>query len=346
MKVKLIGAAASFVAACIAVVPAHAEQLRYRVRLLSPAASAAAAAINPKGDVAGYEGASSSTIGAVIFKHDKTVAQLGTLGGATSAAHGINSNDQVTGTSSTATPFISHAFRWKGGVLTDLGSLGTGSNAFSQGVAINEAGQVAGNTGFGADGEHAFVWTKAGMKDLGVLPGMSYTEAHAINTAGHVVGTASMSGVVTRGFLYRDGALLDLQPDEPSPATQAFGLNDADQVVGVASLASPSGVALYQAFVWDGGVMKALGMARGTDTSSRATAINNHGVVVGVSSLARNTVGFVYDGTSMADLNTLVDKSSGWVFTDALSINDKGQITGNGLYGGVAHPYLLTPIVK
>ena len=197
----------------------------------------------------------------------------------------------------------------------------------------------------GVDGEHAFLWTKRVMKDLGVLPGTTASSAYAINTAGHVVGIAEGGGL-QRAYLYRDGVMLDLQPNEPSPFSGARGLDDADQVVGYASLASPSGVVQSQAFLWDDGVMKPLGMARSTDTSSSATAINNHGVVVGISTSYKNPVGFVYDGSSMADLNTLVDNASGWVFTDALSINDKVQITGNGLYGGIPHPYLLTPIVK
>jgi len=310
------------------------------------AASAAANAINSKGDVAGFEGASSATGTAVIFQHDKTVTQLGTLGGPTSSARGVNDYDQATGTSRiSSTSFLSHAFRWAKGTMTDLGSLGTGDNAFSQGVAINKSGQVAGNTGFGADGEHAFLWSKHQMIDLGVLPGTTVSAASAINTAGHVAGFAEGSGA-QRGFLYRDGALVDLRPGDPS-FTVAYGLNDADQVVGVSMLPSASGAMQSQAFLWDQGVIKPLGVARSTDVTSRANAINNLGVVVGVSSASStNTVGFVYDGTTMADLNTLVNNASGWVFTGAQAINDKGQITGTGLYLGVPHPYLLTPIVK
>jgi len=345
MIAKLVGAVASSVAVLVAAVPAHADPVHYRVRLLSTAASAAAYAINSKGDVAGFEGASSATGTAVIFQHDKTVTQLGTLGGSSSSARGINDNDQATGTSSIASsPFTPRAFRWAKGAMTDLVSLGTGANAFSQGIAINTAGQVAGNTGFGADGEHAFLWSKHRMTDLGVLPGTANSAATAINTAGHVAGFAEGPNG-QRGFLYRDGAMVDLRPNDPSFSI-AYGLNDADQVVGVSMLPSPSGAMQAQAFLWDQGVIKPLGVARSTDTTSRANAINNLGVVVGVSSAGKDTVGFVYDGTTMADLNTLVNNASGWVFTGAQAINDKGQITGTGLYFGVPHPYLLTPIVK
>ena len=53
--------------------------------------------------------------------------------------------------------------------LTDLGTLG---GTYSQAVAINEAGQVIGNSSYLADDadlQHAFVWQGGVMTDLGTL---------------------------------------------------------------------------------------------------------------------------------------------------------------------------------
>src|SRR6185503_13442543 len=53
--------------------------------------------------------------------------------------------------------------------LTDLGTLGGSS---SQAVAINEAGQIIGQSYLAGDAEqHAFVWQGGVMTDLGTLGG-------------------------------------------------------------------------------------------------------------------------------------------------------------------------------
>ena len=52
-----------------------------------------------------------------------TRTDLGTLGGGTSAAYGINAAGQVVGESATSGPGT-HAFLYSGGTMTDLGTLG------------------------------------------------------------------------------------------------------------------------------------------------------------------------------------------------------------------------------
>lgn len=69
-----------------------------------------------------------------------TMTNLGTLGGFTSLAFGINNVDQVAGTS-TLTSGFGHAFLWEDGVMMDLG---TPTNVASDAAAINDAGQIAG----------------------------------------------------------------------------------------------------------------------------------------------------------------------------------------------------------
>ena len=57
-----------------------------------------------------------------------TIVDLGTLGGATSVALGINNLGQVVGGADLATGFR-HAFLWDDGVMTDLGTLGSDRRA-------------------------------------------------------------------------------------------------------------------------------------------------------------------------------------------------------------------------
>ena len=52
---------------------------------------------------------------------------------------------------------------------------------------------------------------------------------------------------------------------------------------------------------------------------------------------------FVYSAGRMQDLNALIPAHSGWVLTEATSINDAGRIVGEGLPNGVERTFLLTP---
>jgi probable HAF family extracellular repeat protein len=77
---------------------------------------------------------------------------------------------------------------------------------------------------------------------------------------------------------------------------------------------------------------------------SHAIDLSIHLVVVGVSRLADNTRhAFVYDGTSLYDLNDLIPSDSGWVLNEASAINDDGLIVGTGTLGGQTRGFLLVP---
>ncbi len=55
---------------------------------------------------------------------------------------------------------------------------------------------------------------------------------------------------------------------------------------------------------------------------------------------------FLFDGTKMRDLNTLIPASSGWYLQIAFGINNSGQIVGQGVTKSdpsTAHAFLLLP---
>lgn len=200
--------------------------------------------INASGQVVGY---SSTAIGGthafITDPSTNAMTDLGSLGGGTSQAFGINDSGQVTGASSVISDGWYHAFITdpSTGTMTDLGTLG---GPQSWGAAINASGQVAGYSytasfSLTSGGPyHAFVTdaTTQAMTDLGTLGGAA-SEALAINTSGQVVGWSNTASNTQDGFLYTGGQMLDLNSllDASDAAAYtisgATAINDNGQIV-------------------------------------------------------------------------------------------------------------------
>ena len=74
-------------------------------------------------------------------RSDRTVIELGALGGEGGAAFSINARGQIVGEAETATG-DTHAFLWEKGVMLDLGTLD--GDSISSAVSINDHSQVVG----------------------------------------------------------------------------------------------------------------------------------------------------------------------------------------------------------
>ena len=121
-----------------------------------------------------------------------TVTDLGTLGGANSAAMAINQSSAIVGTSETASG-AQHAFLYQNGQMHDLGVLNTNVSqtfwglAYSQANAINNAGEIVGESN-----SLAFLYENGKMYNLNSLvniPGVTLTSAYAINNLGQILAT-------------------------------------------------------------------------------------------------------------------------------------------------------------
>lgn len=117
---------------------------------------------------------------------------LGTLGGTFGFPTWVNDAGEVVGTSSTAGQG-GHAFLWRHGVMTDLGTVGT--DVDSEAFSINSQGQVVGSSGFfGPGGDlHGFLWESGGpIADLNalLLPGSGLT----VNTAAFITDSGEIAG--------------------------------------------------------------------------------------------------------------------------------------------------------
>jgi probable HAF family extracellular repeat protein len=223
---------------------------------------------------------------------------LGTLGGVNSEAYDINTSGQISGYADTAGD--QRAFRYSGGVMTDIGALLGNTLPNSYGYSINDAGHVA-----------------------GTAYNRNYTMWHA--------------------FLYNGSQAVTIErPD--NKGSSALSINNRGSIAGYLVLTSD----VEHAFFYSGGVITDLGTLGGN--YSYGIGLNNSNVVVGGSFVDTNESvyhAFLWAGNSMKDLNDLLDASgSGWVLTEARSINDSGQIVGVGRRGGVNRAFLLNPVPK
>jgi probable HAF family extracellular repeat protein len=192
------------------------------------------------------------------------------------------------------------------------------------------------------------------------------------NGLGQVVGRDWIDWEGLGGYANYANRVILVQPDGSSKilATGIPGANDSDLLpICVNLLGVTAGCTIseywdttYQNPIWDNGQAtiyyqgKSIGLGSLQPTNayssrpgySAATAINDLGVVVGVTGTVKTGVyvGFVYLNRKMYDLNTLVNGTGqGLKITSANNINDFGQILATAVdTTGASHPVVLTVV--
>ena len=258
------------------------------------------------------------------FVSDGVLMQdLRTLGGASSYAYDINAHGTVVGYSNPHGDTVGRAYIYKSGSMKGLGTLG---GTTSQANGINDSGYIVGwSETAGNASYHAFVFDRVSMRDIGTLGG-TRSEAYGISESGLVVGRSyTTNDTALHAFLHDGVTMRDLGTFGGTESI-AHAANDAGFVVGTAQ---KTGDTTWRAYVYNGVSKKELGTFGGAN--SVAYGINAGGLVVGEASNANfDREAFLYDGTTMHNLNDLIDPNSEWMIKDARAINDQGQIAANG----------------
>jgi probable HAF family extracellular repeat protein len=276
-----------------------------------------------------------------------TIVDIGTLGGTSTGATGINNDGVVVGFSRLPTN-VTHAITWQNGVMTDLGT--HCASCLSEGSDINDDGVVSGGAVMAPGGaERPVRWVNGAIQQLGLLPGGTSGLGVRINAAGVIVGEATMAvttptGTQVLGSPFKWSEETGIQP---LPTLGGFGgratsISDSGEIVGYTRNAA----GVMRATFWDrDGNPHDLGVLSG-DIGSRAFRMNNRGDAIGFS--AKNIDGGA--GASTTDRATLWAKDGEttnlaalmptYTVTRAFSINEPGDVVGSGAIGGVRHTIL------
>lgn len=235
------------------------------------------------------------------------------------------------------------------------------------GTAINDLGQLVGYTqAYAGEYQSPFTWTRSSGVEL-FGDDWPPTHANGISNTRQIVGDDSVDHFHLYGYghavAWKDGFMTDLgvldeqtDPDYWGYTSNANRVKDLGQIVGWSSTspwwynAIPTPI---HAVLWSNtGAIRDLGTLPG-DTYRVAVKINLFGQVVGTSGPTvglgiRETTAvgrpFIWSQRSgMQDLNSLINRNSGWVLNSAADINIWGQIVGQGTRNGQPHGFLLTP---
>lgn len=174
--------------------------------------------------------------------------------------------------------------------------------------AINESGQVAGDSG-----SRATIWTNGVPRDIQTIP-TAYSIAYALNNSGHAAGDTTTAGN-SSVFVWNGNVMERLILPAGQTAHGAQAMNDSGTLVG---FGGPTG-----GFRWNAGSYLSLGLLPG-DAYAVATAINGFGLIVGYAGTNSGAQPRLWVGTSPQALSLPESATNGAVF----GINDLGDAVG------------------
>ncbi|CAA9891408.1 conserved hypothetical protein [Candidatus Methylobacter favarea] len=314
-----------FAGLVLASIPTHADYVATELSSLPEESVSVVRKMNDNGEVVGGARVSGRQRG--ILAKDRGRQNIDGLPNSDySVAFGINGNGEVVGASNIHTGMRAFRSRRTAGIV-NLGTLPGDSS--SAAMAINQQGEAVGYSS-GKAGVRAVIWNRAGsIKALPNLPISISSRGFALNDRGDVIGVSEIPPG-PRAVLWESGGdVLDLGALPGDRASEALDINGKGEIVG--SSGNPN--EQTRAVIWSprGDTILELGTLQG-GTSSRALSINNNSAVVGTSHSSAGYHAFLWTLIKgMQDLNDLLTLRSGFVLTQAVSINAKGEILAIGM---------------
>jgi probable HAF family extracellular repeat protein len=269
-------------------------------------------------------------LGGVSAFHRTFANRVNSLGRIAGAGYILDANSQIV---------ESHALKWTGGVMSDLGGFG-GHHAAA--LAINDLDQIVGFATLpGETATRAFYYSCGVMTALRTLPGEVEAYAYDISNSGLVVG-AAVTSEPAHPFLWRGGGAMELPIPSTARTGAANAVNDAGLVVGTYEINQYTGE--FAAVRWVAGEMSNLGNLGGPSDYAVASDVNTAGQIVGTSNSSAGFTGYLWQGGRMYDLRALLlPPYAGLAIISATSITDRGQIAAAALVAGRQTAVILTP---
>jgi hypothetical protein len=210
--------------------------------------------------------------------------------------------------------------------------------------AINASGQITGRID-----NRAFIYEGDRMRYIDI-PGSTEARGYEINDRGTVIGMATLPldvGEERRPFLYDGREVKFMSPDSPIEyVSEVVDINNSDQIA-VYGNRRDYGV---RSFIYENGVYADIGDLGSPGAGTYISALNEKGWAVGLSYeefFGVPSQAFLYRDGNMVNLNDLIRQQDAarWNLTDAVDINDSGQILGSGYTPqGRRIMYLATPV--
>jgi probable HAF family extracellular repeat protein len=232
-----------------------------------------ATAINEGGSVAGNLGTVAGAEHAFLYQHG-VMHDIGVA-----FAAGMNASGAVVGRKTASDGSGATGFVYRNGVLNELGRLGSGN--MSMAAAINDAGQVVGESNIAVDGQvptHPYLYDGVTLHDLGTLASCGVNSAVVINNAGQVAGYSEAQDGLMHAFFYEHGVMSDLGSFGGLDITIG-GMNQHGQVVGTGNTRDGPDVA----FISSDGALVDLNTLVDPALGWRITSaidINDHGQII------------------------------------------------------------------
>jgi probable HAF family extracellular repeat protein len=303
-----------------------------------------ATGINASGTVVGSSGNRP-----FVFTKPCTMTPVGILVDGKASASAISKQGKIVG-SSTSSFGRQRAFSYEGGVISDLGGppdrdeSATAISSWQIPVGVESIPAIP-NARFAV---YYYGGATHPLPQALVNPPNGYANIQNVTAVNDILEVTGFLDGSQIGFVSAPGfgpwTRIQGIPGNASQSVVPFAINENGHVVGGQGFPTP------HAFLSANPNAPAvdLGTLNPADPNriSLAKGINVHDWIVGLSdsSPTSGPLAFLYNGSTMIDLNTRLLNGAGWVLKIATGINDDGLIIGNGTYNGFQRAFLLIPV--